>query len=288
MKLKTIFVHLVLFISFSGFLGAAEELYPLVKLNNPLDAYRKIPELNASGSAQFSENGFALLMRDLPAKDIIVVDIRRECHGFVNGYQVAWKLKEPLNCQSYEYNHGLNSEEIENKELAFLDALSAGTFQTPKGVTLLTPETISTERTLVEKMGAKYVRLTVFDHQWPSNVHVDQFIRLVRALPKDQWIHLHCAGGQGRTTTFLSMLHMMRKGTELSAHEIMLQQHEIGGSNLWDSEEVDAGKEPIVIERALARYHFLCLFHQYCSENPDFSKTWSEWVSAHQHPNPSE
>lgn len=241
-----------------------------------------IDKLNVSASAQFTEESFQEMLKNISKKEVTVIDLRRECHGFVNGYPVAWKLKIPVNHQEYEYNQELSADEIEEKESQFLNDLSSnkefiGTVNSEPNVKVIA-ESVLNERQIVEKAGANYLRLPVSDHTWPSDEQVDQFINLVKNLPEGSWLHMHCAGGKGRTTTFLCMLDMIHNSRILGPFEIIKRQESLGGSNLWDSEKVYKDQPAIVIQRGIDRCQFLIRFHQYCLENPEFTTSWSEWV----------
>lgn len=242
-----------------------------------------LDKLKFSASEQFSQNGFINIMMDLSKKDLIIVDLRREHHGFVNGIAVGWYLTSKVNGGPCEYNIGLSQQEIEKGELKLLKDLSnAGSFYgREKDSTIdeiVTVESYSSERELVEQAGAKYLRIPILDHTRPLDSQVDEIVKLVKTLPKDSWLHLHCAGGKGRTTTVSSMIDMMHNSSKLSAVEIIKRQQALGGSNLWDTEDVYNEREPILIERGIERREFLCLFHQYCLENPDFKVNWSSWA----------
>ncbi len=46
--------------------------------------------LSISGSAQFSREGLRQLQEKLAGKKLLVVDLRQESHGFLNGWPVSW------------------------------------------------------------------------------------------------------------------------------------------------------------------------------------------------------
>lgn len=294
MKIKKLFLIKILILTLCGaFLEASQELYPRVSTQNDTvlpKSFRSthglvneigLQQLRASGSGQFTEKGLERVIQEIPSKNIFLVDLRRELHGFVNGYDVSWKS---TSSNDHEYNRELSVKQIEDQEMVFLkELLQKGSFtcvaRENQNPITLTPKEVMTERQLAEKMGISYFRLPVMDNERPSDAEVDAFVSFIQSLPSDSWIHFHCAGGQGRTTSFMSMLDMIKNSQLLNADEIIKRQHAIGGSNLWQLDEAYRDHPPIRKEKAKDRLTFLRLFHQYCLENPDFSVSYSQWVS---------
>ena len=66
------------------------------------DAFKKSPEkgplpsragldaLNLSGSSFFSQWEFARMLTNLPADRLVILDLRSESHGYLNGMGVSW------------------------------------------------------------------------------------------------------------------------------------------------------------------------------------------------------
>lgn len=78
-----------------------------------------LDELQASGSAQFSLNQFSALTKALQengAKDIYIVDLRQENHGFFNNDAVSWYGKRDW------ANIGKSRKEIIRQEMNLLKA----------------------------------------------------------------------------------------------------------------------------------------------------------------------
>lgn len=232
---------------------------------------RGLEKLNASASRQFSENNLKYLIQELQQANILIVDLRREYHGFQEGRVVAWTAKEPINDEKYEYNHKLSAEQIEKREQIFIEKLTKNSNGDGS-------RKILTERQLAEQLGVDYLRIPVMDHCIPTDEQIDFFVSLITSRSPETWIHFHCAGGMGRTTTFMSMLDMMHNASSFSAYEIMQRQQALGGSNVWDPQTYE-GQHPSKIVRAFERVKLLCLFHHYCLENPTFSTSWSKWLS---------
>lgn len=110
----------------------------------------------------------------------------------------------------------------------------------------------------MKKLGLEYIRLPVRDHWKPADEIIDQFVCFVKALPKDAWVHFHCHGGSGRTTTFLVMYDIIRNGPHV---------------NLKDIEDwLNVG--------ALKRLDIIEKFYLYV-QDPDgyLSRSWTEWLN---------
>lgn len=58
------------------------------------------------------------------------------------------------------------------------------------------------------KFTVKYVRIPVTDHCAPSSAAINVFRALAGEVTSNDWVHFHCHGGDGRTTTFLAMYDM--------------------------------------------------------------------------------
>jgi hypothetical protein len=220
------------------------DLHPNIKYTNEYEwpAQFRVSEDGVSASGQFSIKGYEKISQEHANKKLIVIDLRREFHGFVNGYPISWKLNG-----SYEYNESLTTSEIESGEASLLSEMAGS----------------ETERALVERMGGRYIRFPIADHSFPQGEEVDDLIALIESFEPDSWIHVHCAGGSGRTTTILAMLDMMKNSSSGTTDEILRRQEAIGGGNLYDP-EVYYADQPERIPGAIERAAFLQRFHQYC------------------------
>ncbi|WP_068471260.1 fused DSP-PTPase phosphatase/NAD kinase-like protein [Candidatus Protochlamydia phocaeensis] len=235
--------------------------------------------LQASGSAQFSEESFLSLVCQVPTSHLVVLDLREESHGLINGLAVSW-----TDGKANYGNKGKSLEEVEADEQRRLQlALQSGTILIdPHGKSYqVEVKEVKTERELIESFGFTYIRLPVTDHHRPSDQAVDQFIALVKALPSNSWIHFHCKGGKGRTTTFMALYDMMLNATKVRFEDILDRQKALRGSDLFDLSKPDSYKQ----EPAVERLRFVRDFYTYCRQVPDFRLSWSEWVAQQSAPN---
>lgn len=228
----------------------------------------------SSGSGQFSEKELQRMVKAIPSSNIIIVDLRQEPHGFLNGNAVSWY---------HEHNWGdieKNVAEILHKERTLVDRLGHKFFTmvhydrsypVPYFV-----KTTRTEQDVVELQRLQYHRFPITDHRRPKDRHIDEFVNWIKQSPPDLWIHFHCSAGRGRTTTFLTMHDMMLNAGTDSVETIVQRQHEFGGANLFhvSKEDKDAWKKSHIETRA----GFIRTFYEYCQEVPNFDLSWSEWI----------
>ncbi|HNV86363.1 MAG TPA: hypothetical protein PKL97_05295 [Candidatus Omnitrophota bacterium] len=240
--------------------------------------------LNISGSAQFSESGFGEMLKVLPAH-FVVVDLREESHGFLNGDAVSWFAANNW------ANRGKNLEEIESDEKARLwQAFQAGRVMvnqvTRKKSDGGIAETVSlpvevknalTEAQMVFSQHLDYFRLSVTDHLRPTDDAVDRFLAFYKELPKNTWLHFHCRAGAGRTTTFMLMTDILRNARRVELKDLARRQALIGGVDLLSTPPVDELERRWYDERA----DFLKAFYRYAKQyRRSQPVTWSEWVNA--------
>ncbi|WP_291583618.1 fused DSP-PTPase phosphatase/NAD kinase-like protein [Clostridium sp. UBA6640] len=221
--------------------------------------------LNISGSEQFSENGLALIKNSIGASmPIVVVDLRQESHGFINGIPVSWANSKN------NANMGLTKEQVladERNRLQSIKLHEPLVLHGHHGKTVI-PTKVQDERELVKSQLMSYVRIPVTDGKLPTDDMVDYFVELVNSQPKDSWVHFHCKQGIGRTTTFMIMYDIMKNSKEVNLDDIVKRQVLL--SNMSPTSAQGFYNEE--------RKNFLTNFYNYSKENNDNFKTkWSEW-----------
>lgn len=245
--------------------------------------FRVATDLHIAGSAQFSERGLLKALERIQGRKVMVVDLRQESHGFLNGNAVSWYGRHDA------ANAGLTSQEISMREQKLLESLAKSKFATVYNIVTKTEDgtitaakpqdyavhNISSEEEMAVKHHLKYQRIYVQDFHAPDNKAVDQFVALVKHLPQDKWLYFHCRGGSGRTTSFMAMYEMMRNAKTATFEEILTHQHNLGGKNLMKLPEEGSYK----YAAALERLNFLKKFYDYAKESDaDFSVDWSDWL----------
>lgn len=207
-----------------------------------------------SGSSQFSVQGLEELQGLLKERGynedghyLVIVDLRQESHGFVDGHAIRWMEPEDRVQLEYDWiNLGKSHEQVIDAETNLLATLqgSKPVYSTyEKDVEngkevhklfpfngLVTADKTMSERELVEReLGAgHYIRLTIPDHKKAeSDKEIDLFLaeldRVLDAAGKKgqkPWLHFHCAAGQGRTTTFMALYDLYIHLSKLSPETI--------------------------------------------------------------------
>lgn len=212
--------------------------------------------LNISGSQQFSEYNLPLIINSIgPSFRIIVVDLRQESHGFINGSPISWA--NALN----DANKGLTFDQVMIDEYAKLKSIKLNvpiTFYNHKNMTII-PKKVEDENHLVNSKSLSYIRIPVTDGKIPTDDMVDYFVLLVKSQPKNTWLHFHCKQGIGRTTTFMIMYDMMKNSKEVSADDIINRQLLLAN---FDESHIKSFNNN-------ERINFLQNFYKYCQEFSD-------------------
>ena len=235
--------------------SAHQQIYPqdLTHFSEGLipQKFRMVENLCISGSHQLTEPEFQILLRTIPHKNITIVDLREEPHFMASITETASVTGPKVNA----YN-GLTSKEIQRLENGFTDRFPA----------------YQTEKTCVEGLGMRYLRIPVTDVTRPKDSDVDTFITFLRSIEgQNNWLHFHCLAGQGRTTTFMAMYEMIKMApSKDSFFEDILDRHrQIGGANLknmWYS----CSKTQWL--------NFLRNFYDYAENGFHKGMSWSHWV----------
>jgi protein tyrosine phosphatase (PTP) superfamily phosphohydrolase (DUF442 family) len=221
-----------------------------------------LAELRESGSSQFSAQGLEDMKRQIPSGRLIVVDLREESHGFVDGNPISWRGE--INWP----NMGKSLKWINQDESQRLDGLRQSKGQNVKA---------QSEEEVCREAGAGYVRIPVTDYCRPEDRDVDQFLTFTASMPQDSWLHFHCKAGRGRTTTFMAMYDMMKNAKKVSLEDIVARQRLLNGVNLLAHKEQGDPKR-LTSEM---RGQFVKDFYDYCKSNDDgFKTTWTQWKNS--------
>lgn len=250
-----------------------------------------ISELKASGSSApgiegWQQVGDYILSRSgIHPDHVLVLDLRQENHAYLNGQAITL-------CDKYNWlNLGYTLEQIKLMESEWISDLASykeidnvlshkqfknGEFSQGKTKCV---HSLMNEKEMVRQFGFNYVRIPVSDHRAALDHEVDQFVALINKLPADGWLHIHCRGGVGRTTSFLAMYDMLKNADKASFDDIIKRQASIPPFvNLSVISHNDTELTPYYE----ARLQFLKHFYQYASDRlAGYTGSWSRWKSEH-------
>lgn len=238
----------------------------VVKDNKDLDL-KGLDSLNISGSQQFSGDNIQLLIKSIDTSlPVTVIDLRQECHGFINEFAVSFADAKN------NANVGLTREQViakENKDLKSLKLNEPITFYNNSQETMVV-KTVKNEEELTKSKNLGYQRITVRDGGIPTDDMVDYFMEVIKNKPKDSWLHFHCKEGIGRTSTFMIMYDIINNYKAVSADSVIKRQLAL------------ANFEDVTLKSFYnnERMAFLNKFYDYCKANGySFNMKWSEWKS---------
>lgn len=216
---------------------------------------------------------------------IIDVDLRQESHGMLNGEAITLATKNDW------INKGDNRVNALNAERKWLNSLShqkhivnvltqnqfkKKIFDAGKTVVI---ESVTSESTAAKVAGFRYERFTITDHMAPDNGEVDRFISLINTLKPNVWIHFHCRGGDGRTTTFMAMYDMLHNANNVSLEDIIKRQAAvIPYYDLFSRTSANPEMEKYFEERKI----FLKKFYLFSKARLNgYRGSWSAWLAIH-------
>lgn len=241
-----------------------------------------LAELKAAASAQFSKGALQAVIRRLRTSHITVVDLRQESHGFLNGNAISWygfhdaanENKTPATIEMRQRKLLAHIREQKTIRLDKILEKNDGIIKRTAPLSYPVNE-VDNEHAIVKHQHIKYERLYVQDFHGPLNSQVDRFIEIVKALPKDEWLYVHCRGGSGRSTTFMVMLDIMHHAKTVSLEDILKRQAALGGKDLRFLPDQHSYKYSF----AKKRLAFIKKFYNYAKTNKNhFKTTWSHWL----------
>lgn len=252
--------------------------------------------LNASGSAQYCKGQLqAMLTTKSVTLPMIIVDLRQESHGFFEiGQPVAGESTIAVGwfAERDWMNVGKGLVSVDADENNRLRSTMADPNVTVNEIKTVTKEGgvctadmhqvqvvgWATERKVAREVGSGYIRLPTTDHARPRDEEVDRFVAFDTKLPQGVWLHFHCRGGDGRTTTFLAMHDMIHNAPAVSVDDILIRQNWLGGVDLYTPPSDTTSYEfPFAVERE----QFIRDFYSYVCDAKagGFRIRWSAWVS---------
>lgn len=187
----------------------------------------------ASGSHQLDADEFARVLGGNVVEphrpsSIYLVDLREETHGFFDATAVSWyadndfaNVGQPLSWIERDEDERLRALVGQTTQVFALDMKARDNRHqqrvAPVSYTEVRVREAYPEATVAEMLATKfrlpviYRRIPVTDHCAPSAAALEELLELWARVSNDSrsWVHFHCHGGDGRTTTFLALLDML-------------------------------------------------------------------------------
>ena len=223
--------------------------------------------LSFSGSAQFSQLGLKTIVSKVQSSTVYQ---QNKCKEF---------LIVNLRAESYFM---LGQDKVKELELNVTEGSLEEIIQHEKTVQAKVSLPLKTEEEIVLEQGISYCRFPIMQGRYPTDHGIDRFVLLMRSLPLTTWVHFHCRGGNGRTTTAMAMYEMMRcsQDLSLSLKDLLLNQHVIGGTNLFSLSKKKKKAEEI--NEHNNRLTFLTKFFDYIKDPNGYTHatlpSWSKWL----------
>lgn len=249
-------------------------------------------QLHISGSGQYSWLELKELISHIHKKHkvsrdkIYVLDFREEPHAFINDVAVSW-FYGALDVQQNKSSSDVIDSELKRVDQVrafphvFINTVKKADDGMPisKKTALYPLKVVMREQEAVKSLGANYVRVPVTDHFRPEERDVDDFVKLVKGLPSDAWLHFKCRGGKGRTTTFMSLFDIIQNPGVAIDH-ILARQKAIGGTELTKA-TAKSGQE-WKLPLAKYRLRLVQVFYEYRHAQDGWDKMkFSDWVRKH-------
>lgn len=238
--------------------------------------YREDPKLNLSGSGQFTENELVTILNRKKQYQVYVIDLRQENHAFINGSPVTWQTIHDGG------NLGLDHEQVIGREKSLIQTIGLKqTIRLPSARNTRSKfplaemidfrvDRVEDEESLVKRLGATYIRLSIPNVRDFNATEVDRFLDVMRKLPQNAWIYFHCRDGGNRTALFMVMHEILMRKFETIEQAVKHQA--LLGDHGYDILEVHGDwREPWEI----ARRDFIANYTNYVRTR---QFTFSDWM----------
>jgi hypothetical protein len=215
---------------------------------------------------------------------VYIVDLRLETHLYINGLPVSLFYRRD------EINWGKSSKKIQEEEQYWVNYFNYKGFilinrlgkpvlgfKIPLDSHTLAVKNTYTEEHAAKKAGSGYIRIEVPDYHPPAPDQVDKFLTFIKKIPKNSWLHFHCAAGKGRTTTFMVMRDIVANAKQIPLQTILTRQELLGGINLF-RKSPSLSAQPWKKEYHHARRDYIRLFYTYVNSKAIQTQSFSDWI----------
>ena len=268
------------------------------KENGNTPSRHGLDTLKASGSAQYCKGQLDAMLKSVTLP-MTIVDLRQESHGFFeigkpieeeSTIAVGWfaerdwmSIGKDLVSVDRDENSRLSSAMLNpNPNVNEIKSVNK-----EGGVCTMKQYPVeilgwTTERQIAQGVGCGYIRIPTTDHVRPRDSEVDRFVDFDTTLAPGVWLHFHCRGGDGRTTTFLAMHDIIHNAPQVTVNDILVRQYLLGGVNLYKPPDDSTSYQyPFAVERE----KFIRDFYDYvyAAKPGGFELSWSAWVAHKTH-----
>lgn len=214
---------------------------------------RGLRELQASG-------GNSPRFRDLEQrlahvkKNKIIIDVKCEPHGYIHGVPTVF----------LGYGHPPGFRHLPRR--FFLT-----------GTTSERPDLIVSEEAEAKKYGFNYLTINIGSKFTAVDENIDQAVAILDNLSENDWAHVHCTNGKGRTSMVLAMLDIMRNAPTVSLDDIVKRQRLLGSVDLYNTTIWRKGST-YTYKQLAARKKFIEDFYAFvCQRKTGGIQKWSDW-----------
>ncbi len=221
-----------------------------------------LKDLHISGSNRVSQSALKSKLSEI-SMPVYVFDLQLEPHSFIRGLPEHW----------YGYKHQ-QQELSDSLKGVRLKHILRRYFKT--GKLIHTQADLQTEKQIVEELGFHYIQTNQTRHRVPEGDQVDQFIKTLKELPDDAWVHFHCSAGQGRTSVAMVVTDILKNGKKVSLEDIVKRHHALGSEDLFDTVVWENGTYSQ--EMLDNRKNFIVSFYEFVNDPKGFGTiSWQEW-----------
>lgn len=246
-------------------------------------------QLWASASAAPNERSLRVIRERVceategKAKKTVIVNLRQESHAYLNGHAINYTGRNNWINLGVSHEKAIMAEEewLQSLKSMRQAVLHSDPRHLEKGqadsIHAIDIERVQSAGEFVIEAGLHYFRLTVADHRAPCATQVDRFLMFLDQLEEGTWLHFHCRGGAGRSSTFLVMHFMLHFANQLSFDEIIqlnsrvTPNYDLSRGSLQNTNYAEFYKQ---------RYEFLQRFYDFANARLNGClQNWSQWVA---------
>lgn len=188
-------------------------------------------------------------------KNKIIIDVKCEPHGYINSVPTTF----------LGYGHPKPG----------LRHLPRRFFLT--GTIYERQDLVIPESEEAKKYGFNYKTVNIGSKFTAVDENIDEIVNLFDSLSEDDWVHIHCTNGKGRTSMVLAMLDIMRNAPTVSLDNIIKRQHLLGSVNLYNTTQWRKGST-YTTKQLEARKKFIEDFYKFiCQRKEGGIHKWSDW-----------